>query len=147
MADATIIPLKNWQDPQGDVVLVYAEGECSVFFPCWTAAGERADFVGHLSFEGASAVRSFDREFLPYRLPEHQHHSYILVVSYSDLAREHVAYRNQHYPHSPIQIHLTHYVIIGHDIYHEILATAYTESTIQRHLVSDERLARLLGGH
>src|SRR5437588_8424600 len=101
MTEATVIPLKNWQDPQGDVVLLYAERECSVFFSCWLSPGEPADYIGQLSFEHASAVRSFGREFLPYRLPKHSHHSYILTVPDSDMVREYVAYRKQHYPRSP----------------------------------------------
>lgn len=144
MPDATVIALKSWQDPQGDVVLLYAERECSVFFPCWLSSGEPADFIGHLSFEHVSAVRSFGREFLPYRLPEHSPHSYILTVSESDMVREHVAYRQQHYPQWPGP-RPTHYVVVGHDIYHEILATGWTESTILRQEISDERLYRLLG--
>jgi hypothetical protein len=144
MPNATIIPLKSWQDPQGDIVLLYAERECSIFFPCWLSQGEPADFIGQLSFEHASAVRSFSREFLPYQLPEHSHHSYILAVPESDMVREHLAYRQHYYPQWP-GTRRTHYVVVGHDIYHEILATGYTETTISRQEISDERLYRLLG--
>ena len=35
MIDATIIPLDFWQAPQGDVILVYSEHECSIYFACW----------------------------------------------------------------------------------------------------------------
>jgi hypothetical protein len=145
MTDATVIPLKSWQDPQGDVVLLYAERECSVFFPCWLSSGEPADYIGHLSFEQASAVRSFEREFLPYRLPVHAHHSYILTIPDSDIVREYAAYRRQHYPQFPTRPSPTHFVVVGHDIYHEILATGYTESTIPREEISDERLFKLVG--
>ncbi len=145
MTDATVIPLKSWQDPQGDVVLLYSERECSVFFPCWLEAGQSADFIGHLAFEHASAVRSFGREFLPYRLPKHSHHSYILTVPDSDMVREHVAYRQSHYPQWPSLPVPTHFVVVGDDIYHEILATSYTESTIPKQEISDGRLFRLIG--
>ena len=119
MIDAIVIPLKSWQDPQGDVVLLHSERECSVFFPCWLESAEPADYIGHLAFEHASAVRSFHREFLPYRLPKHHHHSYILTVPDSDIVREHVAYRQTHYPRSPSLPVPTHFVIVGHGIFHE----------------------------
>jgi len=145
MIDATVIPLKSWQDPVSDVVLLYSERECSVFFPCRLESGEPADYIGHLAFEHASAVRSFGREFLPYRLPKHGRHSYILTVPDSDMVREHVAYRQSHYPQWPSLPTPTHYVVVGHDIYHEVLATSYTESTIPKQEISDGRLFRLIG--
>jgi hypothetical protein len=145
MTEATVIPLKSWQDPQGDVVLLYSERECSIFFPCWLSSGKPADYIGHLSFEHASAVRSFGREFLPYRLPEHRHRSYILAVPDSDMVREYAAYRRQQYRQFPPRPAPKQFVVVGHDIYHEILAAGFTESTIPRQEISDERLFRLVG--
>lgn len=142
--EATIIPLKSWQDPQGDIVLIYSEHECSIFFGCWVSSGEPADYICQLSFERAAAVRSFDREFIPYRLPEHTFHSYILRVPDSDLQREHIAYRRQHYPHFPYDpTEHSHFVVTGHDIYHEILATGFSETTIPASELTDERLLAL----
>ena len=146
MTRANVIALKSWKDPQGDVVLVYSERECSVFFPCWLENREPADYIGYLSFEHASAVRSFDREFLPYRLAEHNQHSYILTIPDSDMVREHVAYRKSAYPQWPSRPTPTHFVVVGADVYHEILAASYTESIIPKQEVSDERLFRLLLG-
>jgi len=145
MTDAVIIPLDSWQDPQGDVVLIYSEYECSVYLACWKAAGVPADYIGHLSFEHASGVRSFAREYLPYRVPAHSHHSYILRIPDSELVREHIAYRQRHYPNFPSRLSdPNHYVVMGHDIYHEILARHFTASTIPTQDVKDPRLLRLI---
>jgi hypothetical protein len=143
VTEATIIPLQFWQDPQGDVILIYSEAECSVYFACWADAGEPAGFIGHISFEHAAAVRSFARESLPYRIASHNSHSYILQVSDSDLVREHIAYRQSHYPHFPGR-EQQHFVVTGHDIYHEILATSFTARTIPNQDVLDPRLLRLI---
>jgi hypothetical protein len=67
MINANIIPLEFWKDPQSDVIVIFSERECSVYFSCWTSAGEPADFIGKLSFNGAAAVRSLDHEFNPYQ--------------------------------------------------------------------------------
>ena len=137
--NAAVVPLSCWQDPQGDLVLIYSERECSVFFGCWVRSGEPADYVGRLSFERAAAVRSYGREFIPYQLPASGVHSYILRVSDSDFLREQVAYRLQHYPQfagPPMQ----HFVVVGHDIYHEVLAASFTEATIPAADLTDERL-------
>ena len=125
MTDAIVIPLEFWQDPQGDVILIYSEHECS-------------------SFEHASVVRSFTREFLPYRLPRHDHRSYILRIPESELIREHVAYRQQRYPHMPTLPTPNHYAVVGHDIYHEILANSLVAGTIPNPNVIDPRLRRLI---
>jgi hypothetical protein len=142
--EAVVIPLKCWQDPQGDIVQLYSEYECSIFFGCWNASSEPADYICRLSFEHAAAVRSFGREFIPYRIPDHSHHSYILRVPDSDMQRDHVAYRQRHYPQWPCNpTEHTHFVVVGHDIYHEVLATGFTETTIPASELTDERLLRL----
>jgi hypothetical protein len=38
-----------------------AMSSSSTYFACWNAAGSPAELIGHLSFEQASAVRSFTR--------------------------------------------------------------------------------------
>jgi len=145
MTDAIIIPLEVWQDPQGDVILVYSEWECSVYFSCWTTSGEPADFICQLSFQYAFAVRSFARKYLPYRIPQPSGHSFILRVPDSDLVREHITYRLHHYSDSPPQhSDLKHYVVVGGDIYHEILANGFTAATILKKDVTDPRLLRLI---
>ena len=49
-AHARPIRLGVWQDPGGDVLLVYSEQECSVYFGCWRDAGKPASYVCQLSF-------------------------------------------------------------------------------------------------
>jgi hypothetical protein len=143
MINADTIPLEFWQDPQSDVTLIYGELECSVYFRCWEAAGMPADYIGHLAFKGTSAVRSFPREFTPYRPTEHGHRSYILRVQDSDLARDYIEYRKRHYPQTHIREN-THYVVVGHDIYHEILATSFTAGKILKNQITDTRLRNLI---
>jgi hypothetical protein len=146
MTDAIIVPLDIWQDPQGDVILVYSEYECSVYFNCWTSSAIPADFIAQLSFERASLVQSYRREFLPYRVARHSGHSYILRIPDSALVRDHTSCRQKHYPNSSRFEHPTpeHYVVVGHDIYHEILAMGFTTTRIPKQSISDHRLLRLI---
>ena len=139
-----VIPLDFWQDPQGDLILIYSEHECVIYCACWVASGERADFIGKLSFERGRGVRSYGREYLPYELPKHGYNSWILQIPDSDLIQQHLAYRRKHYPDSPAKQKVpNHYVVAGHDIYHEILADGFTTSTVLRSDISDPRLLRL----
>jgi hypothetical protein len=141
----TVIPLEFWRDPQGNIILIFSEHECSVYFGCWNDAGQPADFIGHLSFLRASAARSFNREFLPYHASQHQNRSYILSITDSEFIREHNAYRQQHYPGSPANMReLVHYVVPGHDIYHEILAASLKAMKIPINEITDDRLRRLI---
>ena len=143
VTDTLVLPLPFWQDPQGDVVLIYSEAECSVYLSCWFSSGEPVDFIEHLSFEHASAARCFSREFLPYRIPTHTGHSYILQIPDSEFVREHLAYRQRHYPQFPGK-EKRHFVVVGHDIYHEILATEFRAQTIPHREVRDVRLLKLV---
>jgi len=144
MIDAVAIPLEVWQDPQGDVILIYSENECSVYFACWAGAGEPADFIGHLSFDHGCGVRSFHREFSPYQV-SNPGKSEILRIPDSELVREHLAYRKRHYSHLPPKLVVpNHYVVRGHDIYHEILADGFVCNKIPNEDVTDPRLVRLI---
>ncbi len=144
MSAPIVIPLDFWLDPQGDVILIYSEHECLIYCACWISAGERADFIGQLSFERGRGVRSYRREYLPYDLPKRGFHSSILQIPDSDLIREHLAYRKKHYADTPSTQRVpNHYVVTGHDIYHEILAYGFTASTILRRDTTDPRLLRL----
>jgi hypothetical protein len=147
MKTAIVIPLEFWQDPQSDVILVYSEQECSLYFRCWSSAGVSADFIGKLSFTEASAVRSYLREFPPYEIKLHER-SYILKVEDSDLALEYADYRKLHYPRTPLK-EMTHYVVVGHDIYHEILASSFEAVTIYKNQITDSSLRKLVtsAGH
>lgn len=144
MKTANPIPLEFWQDPQSDVILIYGEHECAVYFRCWSSAGVPAGYIGQLVFRNVSAVRSFPREFLPYQIKDHREHSYVLQVSDSDLALDYVNYRKLHYPSSPL-LEKMHFVVAGHDIYHEILAESFVASTIPKTEIVETRLLRLIG--
>ena len=143
MRTAREIKLEFWQDPQSDVILVYGERECSVYFRCWSNAGIPADYIAQLEFRGVSAVRSYPREFLPYEVTGHNEKSYILKVLDSDLASEYVDYRKVFYPKFPVA-EQTHFVVVGHDIYHEILAASFDAVTIPKAEVTDAILLRLV---
>ena len=145
MQEAIVIPLEFWQDPVNDCILIYSERQCSVYFGCWSTAGEPADFIGHLAFVHASDVRSAWREHPPYRIPNHPHHSYILEIPDSDFVRQYVAFRNLRTPESPISMaDRHHFVVAGHDIYHEIVAAGFTATTIPNHQVTDATLRTLI---
>jgi len=144
MIDAVAIPLEIWQDPQGDVILIYSEYECSIYFACWAAAGEPANFIGHLSFNRPCSVRGFHREFSPYQV-SNPGKSEILCVPDSELVRQHLAYQQRHYSHlRPRLVAPNHYVVRGHDIYHEILADGFTCDKVPNQNVTDPRLLRLI---
>jgi hypothetical protein len=69
--------------------------------------------------------------------------SYVLKVADSDLASDYVDYRKLHYPEFPLREN-THFVVTGHDIYHEILATSFDAITIPKAEITDTRLLRLV---
>jgi hypothetical protein len=114
--NAIPIALDFWQDPQSDIILIYGESECSVYFRCWSDAGVPADYIGRLAFADAAAVRSFPREFVPYQTAQHS---------------------------APIR-EKTHFVVVGHDIYHEVLATSFSSTKISKAEVNDPRLLKLI---
>jgi hypothetical protein len=144
MHTVAVIPLRSWQDPQGDAVLVFTEADCAVFLPCWADARQPADHICRLSFSHAAVVRSYRREFIPYQVPSHPHHSYILQVQGSDLLQEHLDYRRRTYPRSARR-DLLHFVVVAHDIYHEILAESVTETALPSSALSSALLAQILG--
>ena len=143
------IPLGSWQDPQGDVVLVYSLFECSIFFGCWDEAGVPADYVCLLSFTAAVATRSFPREYIPYEIEPAEHKSYVLEVVDSpwlhDQQRERKRLQETVYRHNPGRPwDARHFVVTGHDIYHEILAASYKESRVYKADITDPRLLALI---
>jgi hypothetical protein len=143
------IPLSSWQDPQGDVVLIYSEFECSIFFACWVQRGVPADYVCLLSFTEAVATRSFPREYTPYEIEPSDYASYVLEVTDSPWLHEQKRERKRLdetvYRHNPGRPwNARHFVVTGHDIYHEILAASYMESRIYRADITDPRLLALI---
>lgn len=145
MGDAVEIPLRYWADPQGDSVVVYSSQECHVFRGCWTSPGEPADYISCLTFHGVKGVRCFPREFSPYTTVERTYPSSLLSLADSDMLVEYRAFLVNHYPHRSVDTsNLRHFVIDGHDFYHEILAVGFTEQVIYARDITEPRLRRLL---
>jgi hypothetical protein len=145
MENATEVSLQYWPDPQGDSVVIYSARECLVFRGCWAAPGEPADFISCLSFQAVKGIRCFPREASPYVHVPRRLHSGVLSLSDSEMIREHRTHRQRHYPNSvDDRPGLLHYVIEGHDFYHEILAHGFTETAIPAADIHDERFRQLL---
>jgi hypothetical protein len=126
---AIAIPLKVWQDPQGNVVLRYSREECLLFFGCRTEAGDPADYLCQLKFHHAWAVRGLRLEYLPYRIKDHKYHSRILLVENSQWLRQVSQQRVENYPEWRTwdTREYLHYVVAGHDNYYDIIATGFDE--------------------
>ena len=126
---ARVVPLHSWQDPQADVLLRYSEDVCEVRFSCWGKDAQPAEYTGVLLFECARAVRSERSEFAPFDVPVHNVHSYILEVddcSWVDAVR--ARNRKLYDVRSTVEAEpLRHFVVLGHGVYHEVLATGFSE--------------------
>ena len=129
---AVAIPLKAWQDPQGNVVLRYSREECLIYFGCWTEAGEPADYLGQLSFDHAWAVRGMRLEWHSYKIKEHKFHSSILAIENSRWLQQVTEQRLKNYPRWKTwdTRQYLHYVVSGHDNFYEIIATAFEEKIV-----------------
>ena len=127
------IPLKVWQDPQGDVVLDHSRGKCVVSFACWEAAAEPADYICQLKFNNAWAVRGVTSEFLPYEYEAH-HRSCIYEVIGSKWLEQESDLRMQSYPtwRSWDRKQYYHYVVSGHDNFVEVIAASFEEKVVAR---------------
>ena len=126
------LPLKVWQDPQGDVILHYSREDCSVYFGCWAGAGEPAAYLCRLTFHHAWAVRGFCLEFLPYKIPEHKYRSCVYRVEGSTWLKQVSEQRHRNYPEwkSWDGREYLHYVVSGHDNYCDIIAAGFDEQII-----------------
>jgi hypothetical protein len=129
----TPIPLKVWQDPQGDVVLHHSRDKCAVSFACWEAAGEPADYICQLKFDNAWAVRGVSSEFLPYEYEAHHRSCIYEVVDSKWLAQE-SELRGQSYPEwrASDRKEYHHYVVSGHDNFVEVIAASFEEQIVPR---------------
>lgn len=128
---AVPIPLKVWQDPQGDLVLHHSREGCTVSFACWDAAGEPADYLCQLKFKHAWAVRGLNSEYLPYDREEY-HRSCVYEVVNSDWLKHESELRSKNYPEWPEWNRKTyhHYVVSGHDNFYEVIAEGFEEKTV-----------------
>jgi len=126
------IPLRSWQDPQGDIVLKFARQECPIYFGGWMCPGEPADYIGELTFEHAWAVRGYCSEYLPYSIKGKIHRSSIFEIQNSTWLSQESQQRARGYPdwHNWDKRTFHHYVVQGHDNYYEILASGFIEKSI-----------------
>ena len=128
---AVAIPLKVWQDPQGNPLLINSERRCEIFFGCWEEAGTPANYICRIEFNSAWAIRSYGIEYLPYEIKE-QKHSAIFEIENSKWLKESSDYRLKSYPewkNWDKKIY-HHFVVQGHDEFVEVLAESYKEETI-----------------
>lgn len=138
---AVAIPLKVWQDPQGNPLLVFSEHLSLVFVGCWVEAGAPADYICRLTFNSAWAARSYRIEYLPYVIKEHLHRSLIYEVVNSTWLEESSYRRSKCYPEwrdgNKRVYH--HYVVQGHDEYVEVIAEGFSEE-----IISEDRFREIL---
>ncbi len=130
---AKAIKLQRWQSPVEDVLLLFSERICIVYFFVRDDSGNGIDesCIGKLEFHGAHAVRSSRTEVLPYYDHDHVYHSSILEVFDSKWREEALAGVYSEKLAASILKTLRHFIVAGHDIYHEIAAESYVEQYIQ----------------
>jgi hypothetical protein len=119
---AKAIPLQQWQDPVEDIAVVFSEGACNIYF----FVGD-SELIGKLSFDCAVTCRSVCTEVAPYQDRESSLSSYILEIFHSPWPAEveFGFYTEQ----ARVRIHeKRHFLVKGHDVYHEILCRGFSES-------------------
>jgi hypothetical protein len=128
---AIAIPLKVWQDPQGNPLLIYSERICEIFVGCWEEEGTPADYICKIKFNSGWASRSYRIEYLPYEIKEYKR-SAILEIENSKWLKESSDYRSKCYPEWKTwdKKNYRHFVVQGHDEFVEILAESYEEEMI-----------------
>lgn len=128
------IPLKVWQDPQGDVVLHNSRTECFIHFGCWISNIEPADYICKLIFHNVSAVRGFRFEYTPHESKEFKYHSSISVIENSRWLEQLNEQRLKHHPEweKLDEKKYKHFVVSGHDNYYDIIASGFDEEIISR---------------
>jgi hypothetical protein len=125
---AESIPLTKWQDPVEEFVLHFSERTCEVFFRCWDENGKPVeDTIGKLIFDRVWAVRSVRSEVCPH-LKAFACKSCILEVKNSLWPREVDKYFYTDFSKTVLREKARHFIVKGHDIFHEILAAAYDEA-------------------
>lgn len=128
---AVAIPLKVWQDPQGNPLLIFSEHLCEIFVGCWEDVGTPADYICKIAFNSAWAGRSFTLEFLSYEIKEDKHSAIFEVIN-SNWLKESSQFRLKYYPEwkNWDEKIYRHFVVQGHDKFVEILAESYEVETI-----------------
>ncbi len=128
---AVAIPLKVWQDPQSNPLLIFSGSICVVYISCWDDDGVPADYICKITFNSGWASRFYGIEYLPYEIKEF-HCSSIYEVKDSKWLKESSERRLQYYPQWKTWDKKTyhHFVVSGHDDYVEIIAESFTEEII-----------------
>jgi hypothetical protein len=128
---AITIPLKVWQDPQSNPLLIFSESIRVVYIGCWIEAGVPADYVCKIAFKAGWASRFYAIEHLPYEIKEF-HRSSVYEVKDSSWVKESSKRRLECYPEWKTWDNTTyrHFIIGGHDNYIEIIAEDFTEEII-----------------
>lgn len=122
---AKAIELKEWQNHVEDVASIFSERKCNVYFYV-----RDSNIIGKLSFEGAWAFRSVRTEVDPYVDSECDFSSYILEVFNSSWPSEIEFGFYTKFSKMNLHNESKHYLVKGHDIYHEILCQKYNETYI-----------------
>jgi hypothetical protein len=120
---AKAIPLREWQDPVEDVAILLSERRCTVYF----SVGE-SEKIGRLSFEGVWATRSVRTEVAPFDDTASGYSSYIIEVFDSSWPAEveHGFYTES--ARARLYNESRHFLVKGHDVYHEVLCRGYVEA-------------------
>jgi len=129
--NAVAIPLKVWQDPQGNPLMIFSEHNCEIYVGCWIEAGIPAEYICKITFISGWASRCYGVEYLPYEIKEHLR-SAIFELTNSLWLKESSEYRLKCYPEWKTWDNLIyhHYIIQGHNNYIEIIAESYKEEVI-----------------
>lgn len=123
---AKAIPLSKWQDPLLDVVLHFSETRCEVYFRCWDEDGNPLEnTIGKLTFPGTWGVRSVRSEVCPHL--DAIEGACILEVQNSLWPKEVHKYFYTDFAKQYLRDNARHFIVKGHDIFHEILAEGFQE--------------------
>ena len=128
---AVAIPLKVWQDPQSNPLLIFSQSIRVVYIGCWTDAGVPADYICKITFNAGWASRFYAIKHLPYEIKEF-HRSSIYEIKDSDWVKKSSEQRLECYSEWKTWDKRTyhHFVVSGHDNYIEVIAEAFTEEII-----------------
>lgn len=124
---ARAIALSQWQDPVNDVAVVFSEGTCCVYFFV-----RDSELLGKLSFDGVWAIRGVRTEIAPYMDRESHLGSHILEVFDSLWPSEIECGFYGEQSKKRLHKESRHFLVKGHDIYHEILCTDYSEQYLSK---------------
>ncbi len=103
-------------------------------FGCWNEDSTPADYIGQITFNNCWTTNFTHAEFIEY-VYGHTHHSYILSVLDSHWLNSLVMKNKRLYPNSILESgykDYKHIVVIGHDVYVEVIAKDFTLKKLNR---------------